>query len=189
MDSQPLLEVLGGLKNLSRVSFSNLILQDKLIEENLNPLLTSLIVKDCKLAHIDLKNFPRLTHIDLSRNFLKEVKNIPGTVQHLNLSFNLLNSVSLSPQNKLVYLDLSFNALSKSIKAVLHAVEKTDQVTSKACNIKGYRWLTDSIKNIPNLISLDLSNNRITRKILNQILENAVDVKSDLSQNLKELLS
>ena len=149
-----------------------MILQDKLIEENLNPLLTSLIVKDCKLAHIDLKNFSRLTHIDLSRNFLKEVKNIPGTVQHLNLSFNLLNSVSLSPRNKLVHLDLSFNALSKSIKAVLNAVRSNSiRLHLRACNIKGYRWLTDSIKGIPNLISLDLSNNRITRKILNQILE------------------
>jgi len=77
----------------------------------------------CGLVKIDesIKDYQRLQKLNLSGNYLTSITHLPNSIESLNLSNNLIDSVELTDvMVNIKSLDLSFNKINESALASIH---------------------------------------------------------------------
>lgn len=84
---------------------------------------TELNLSMCGLVRIDesIKDQQRLQKLNLSGNYLTSIQHLPNSIESLNLSNNLIDSVELTDiMVNIKSLDLSFNKINESALPSIH---------------------------------------------------------------------
>lgn len=91
----------------------------------------------CGLRNIDesIKDYQRLQKLNLSGNYLTTIEYLPSSIESLNLSNNLIDSVDLSEiMVNIKSLDLSFNKIDESALPSIHISFNRLIEINLACN-------------------------------------------------------
>lgn len=161
-------KIIEGLPNLQSLSVSgNLFtIGDSSIKRGVFPL-EELKANYCRMSNDKInslgKMFPQLRRMEISGNNLENSNDlsIPPLVQELSLADNNLSSIPLFISNSVIsYLNMSSNRISRLIRGNFQNIKALDL---SHCEIDSWDFIDELCECFPNVISLKIFGNPLTR--------------------------